>query len=65
MVMGQYREQIVAFSTASVAAGRGNVYNGGPASIFCSFPAATQTNLGYLFMIEFFVDSFIVRFPSP
>jgi hypothetical protein len=33
---------------------------GGPGSILCSFPAPTQTNFGYLFFIEFFVDSFIV-----
>lgn len=63
MVMGQYRQQIVAFSEASVKAGLGNVYNGGPASIFCSYPGATQS-LGYLFLIEFFVDSFIVRSSS-
>jgi hypothetical protein len=33
---------------------------GGPGSILCSFPGPTQTNYGYLFFIEFFVDSFIV-----
>jgi hypothetical protein len=32
---------------------------GGPGSVLCSFPAATETNYGYLFFIEFFVDSFI------
>jgi hypothetical protein len=60
VLMGQYHEQISKFSTASVAAGKGNVYNGGPASILCTFPAEDQHNLGYLFLIEFFVDSFIV-----
>lgn len=59
MVMGQYRQQIVAFTEGSIALGHGTVYNGGPASIFCSFPLPTQS-LGYLFFIEFFVDSFIV-----
>jgi len=59
MVYGQYHQQIAAFAEASVAAGHGLVYNGGPASIFCSYPAANQS-LGYLFFIEFFVDSFIV-----
>jgi len=59
VLMGQYHEQIKAFSAASVAAGKGNVYNGGPASILCTFPGETQNNLGYLFLIEFFVDSFI------
>lgn len=62
MVMGQYREQILALSAATVAAGEGNVFNGGPASIFCSFPGETENNLGYLFLIEFFVDSYIVSF---
>lgn len=37
---------------------------GGPGSILCSFPAPTETNYGYLFFIEFFVDSFIVRSPK-
>jgi glycerol uptake facilitator-like aquaporin len=61
LVMGQYHEQIAAYSAATVAAGEGNVFNGGAASILCSFPGATQNNLGYLFLIEFFVDSYIVR----
>lgn len=26
---------------------------GGPGSVLCSFPAATETNYGYLFFIEF------------
>ncbi|KAF2801911.1 aquaporin-like protein [Mytilinidion resinicola] len=59
ILMGQYHEQISAFTAASKAAGRGTVYNGGPASILCTFPGANQNNLGYLFLIEFFVDSFI------
>lgn len=59
LLMGMYWEQLSAFSEASVAAGLGNVYNGGPASVLCSFPGATQNNLGYLFFIEWFVDSYI------
>ncbi|KAF2088559.1 aquaporin-like protein [Saccharata proteae CBS 121410] len=59
VLMGQYHEQITAFNAASVAAGHGSVYNGGPASILCTFPGATQNNQGYLFLIEFFVDSYI------
>jgi glycerol uptake facilitator-like aquaporin len=35
------------------------VFNGGAASILCSFPNRVQTNLGHLFTLEFFVDSFI------
>lgn len=61
MVYGQYHVQLTAFAEASKAAGLGTVYNGGPASIFMTLPNPNQTNLGYLFLIEFFVDSFIVR----
>ncbi|KAI5194891.1 aquaporin-like protein [Aureobasidium subglaciale] len=57
-VYGQYHQQIAAYAAETIAAGKGTVFNGGPASIFCSFPGETQT-LGYLFMIEFFVDSYI------
>lgn len=58
-VYGMYHEQIAAYAAATNAEGLGTVFNGGPASIFCSFPGPTQTNLGYLFFIEFFVDSYI------
>lgn len=60
VVMVLYHEQIAAFTTRSIAQGKGTVYNGGPASILCTFPAEDQNNLGYLLMIEFFVDSFVV-----
>ncbi|KAL8641613.1 MAG: hypothetical protein Q9226_008610, partial [Calogaya cf. arnoldii] len=43
----------------SIAAGKGLAYNAGPASILCTFPNPNQTNLGYLFLTESFVDSFI------
>ncbi|EKG09092.1 Major intrinsic protein, partial [Macrophomina phaseolina MS6] len=59
MLMGQYHEQISAFNTASLAKTGSSVYNGGPASILCTFPREAQNNLGYLFLIEFFVDSYI------
>ncbi len=61
LVYGQYHVQLSAFAEASKAAGLGTVYNGGPASVFMTLPNPNQTNLGYLFLIEFFVDSFIVR----
>ncbi|KAI4263645.1 MAG: hypothetical protein L6R42_001218, partial [Xanthoria sp. 1 TBL-2021] len=51
--------EIQAFTAESIAAGKGLVYNGGPASILCTFPNPNQTNLGYLFLTEFFVDSFV------
>ncbi|KAK8206604.1 hypothetical protein M8818_004438 [Zalaria obscura] len=59
MLMGQYHEQLAAYSAATVAAGEGNVFNGGAASVLCTFPGATQNNLGFLFLIEWFVDSYI------
>lgn len=64
--MGMYHEQISAYSESLRAAGTTNLaFNGGPASILCSFPGETQHNLGYLFLIEFFVDSYIVScFPT-
>ncbi|KAK5138029.1 hypothetical protein LTR08_005826 [Meristemomyces frigidus] len=59
-LMGMYWEQLAAMAEAARAAGMTSmVYNGGPASVLCAFPAATQTNLGFLFFIEFFVDSYI------
>lgn len=59
MVYAMYHEQIAALSATTEAAGLGNVFNGGAASIFCATPGAIQHNLGYLFMIEFFVDAYI------
>jgi len=54
-----YRQEILAYEAGLRELHLPMVFNGGPASIFCSFPLATQTNLGYLFMIEWFVDFFI------
>lgn len=34
-------------------------FNGGAASILCSFPNANQTNQGFLFFQEFMVDAFL------
>ncbi|KAF3406556.1 Aquaporin-3 [Talaromyces pinophilus] len=58
LVMGMYREQIVKYEEALTALGMPLVSATGPAGIFCSFPAEGQS-MGYLFLIEFFVDSFI------
>ena len=60
LLMGMYWEQISAAKQLALAAGQPLVANGALASILCTFPGVTQTNLGYLFLIEFFVDSFIV-----
>ncbi|KAK5994623.1 Aquaporin-3 [Cladobotryum mycophilum] len=59
IVMGIYWPQIQEMKAAFIAAGKPLVMNGGPASILCSFPNADQTNLGYVFMTEFFVCAFI------
>lgn len=58
-VMGMYWPEIQAMNEELIAAGKPLVANGGPASILCAFPNTNQTNLGYVFMVEFFVDSFI------
>ncbi|KAL1310776.1 hypothetical protein AAFC00_001023 [Neodothiora populina] len=59
IVYGQYHQQISAYVATLKAEGTTSmVFNGGPASIFASFPNPYQS-LGYLFVIEFFVDSYI------
>jgi len=59
LLMGMYWPEIQTFKAETLKAGLPLVANGGPASILCTFPNANQNNLGYLFLIEFFVDSFI------
>jgi len=43
LLMGMYWPEIQAFNAKSIASGKGSVYNGGPASILCSFPNPHQT----------------------
>ncbi|KAL8744135.1 MAG: hypothetical protein Q9190_003595 [Brigantiaea leucoxantha] len=43
LLMGMYWPEIQAFKAESIAAGKGLVYNGGPASILCTFPNPNQT----------------------
>jgi len=59
LLMGQYHEQIAELSHLTHKAGKGDVFMGGPASILTTYPTATQHNLGWMFLIEFFVDSFL------
>ena len=59
VMMGMYWPQVQEFEAVYRAAGKPLVANGAPASILCSFPNPDQTNLGYVLMTEFFVDSFI------
>lgn len=67
MVYGQYNQQLTAYAEELKAVGFPLVFNGGPASVFCVFPTGYPYKLvqssGYLFLIEFFVDAYIVRFP--
>jgi len=59
VLMVQYWEQMQTFKSDLLAKGITNMnFDGGPGGILCTFPRADQTNLGFLFIIEFFVDSF-------
>ncbi|CAK3823966.1 glycerol uptake facilitator [Lecanosticta acicola] len=60
LLLGMYHEQLAVYAATLRTAGHDSlVFSGGPASVLCPFPSANQTNLGYLFLIEFFVDSYI------
>lgn len=62
-MVGMYWQQLSAFADATTAAG-GTLYGpGSPASTLCSFPLPTQS-LGHLFLIEWFVDAYIVSIIS-
>jgi glycerol uptake facilitator-like aquaporin len=60
ILMAQYHEQIGELSHALHKAHKPDVMMGGTASILTTYPTATQHNQGWLFVIEFFVDSFLV-----
>jgi len=59
VLMGCYWPEIKALKAANLALEGTAVFNGGAASILCVFPNANQTNHGFLFFQEFFVDFFI------
>lgn len=59
LCMGMYWPQIQELNAATLAAGKPLVSATGPASILCVFPRPDQPNLGYVFLLEFFVDSYI------
>ncbi|KAL9619962.1 MAG: hypothetical protein Q9160_005431 [Pyrenula sp. 1 TL-2023] len=59
VLMGAYWPEISAAKNAQIEAMGTAVFNGGAASILCVFPNPNQTNQGFLFFQEFFVDSFI------
>ncbi|KAN0119601.1 aquaporin-like protein [Hyaloscypha variabilis] len=59
ILVGQYHPQLMLLAAGLRKQGISPNSLGGPGSILCSFPGPTETNYGYLFFIEFFVDSFI------
>jgi len=59
VLMGCYWPEIQAAKALDIQAHGTAVYNGGVASILCAFPNTNQTNQGYLFLQEFFVDAYI------
>jgi glycerol uptake facilitator-like aquaporin len=61
ILMAQYHEEINAMRGVLAKAHHSEVFMGGPASILTTYPKMNQHNQGWLFVIEFFVDSFLVR----
>ena len=59
LMVGMYWPEIAAFKAETLAAGKPLVGLASPANLLCTFPLPTQTNLGFLFLTEFFVDSYI------
>ena len=60
LLTGIYWPEIQVFKEGALKAGIPIVSANGPAGILCVFPNADQTNLGFVFLQEFFIDSFIV-----
>ncbi|MCJ1340821.1 hypothetical protein MMC09_006117 [Bachmanniomyces sp. S44760] len=60
LMIGMYWQEVQLFKEETLAKGGPAALNinGGPASLLVTFPNPNQS-LGYLFFIEFFVDSFI------
>ncbi|PQE07694.1 putative channel exgression is glucose repressed by Mig1 and Mig2 protein [Rutstroemia sp. NJR-2017a BVV2] len=59
LLVGQYHPQLTALAAEFRAKGLSPNSLGGPGSILCSVPSATETSYGYLFFIEFFADTFV------
>lgn len=59
MVLACYWPEIQAAKAIDIAEHGTVHYNGGVASILCPYPNPNQTNQGFLFLQEFFVDSCI------
>jgi glycerol uptake facilitator-like aquaporin len=65
LLVGQYHPQLTALAAEFRAKGLSPNSLGGPGSILCSVPSATETSYGYLFFIEFFADVFVVCIKLP
>lgn len=61
ILYGQYNEQIKELVSLLTKANKPLIAQAGPAGILSSYPQAKQMNQGWLFMVEFFADGFIVR----
>lgn len=59
VVMGIYWPEIKAVDAALLAKGEPLIFNGAPSSIFATLPGVAQTNMGYVFMTEFFMCAII------
>jgi glycerol uptake facilitator-like aquaporin len=59
LLTGMYWPELQAAAAADRAKMGTTVYNGGVSSIYCTIPNPDQTNQGYIFLQEFFVDSYI------
>ncbi|KAF1983512.1 putative glycerol uptake facilitator [Aulographum hederae CBS 113979] len=59
VIYGQYYESFHAMETKMEGAGLSLIGVKTPSSIFSTFPQPSQTNNGWLFFIEFFVDTFL------
>jgi glycerol uptake facilitator-like aquaporin len=59
VLTGMYWPELQIAKAADIAAHGTTVYNGGVSSIYCTIPNPGQTNQGYIFLQEFFVDSYI------
>jgi len=59
LLTGMYWPELQAAAASDREKMGTTVYNGGVSSIYCTVPNPTQTNQGFLFLQEFFVDSYI------
>jgi hypothetical protein len=60
LIFAQYYEQISTFKEQERIAGRDPYYDGGLVSMFVTVPPANRHNLGFLFITEWLVCSYVV-----